>query len=178
MHLFLCVICFRWSPDWAIWPNYEVVESQSLSGISTVLDSFTSITTILAPPASPVSAGFLDCYISLLHPTAPPSSSICRYITSLSVTPTPHRLSWCVTFPTWTLPTPATCHPPTLVSAPRAACLHLPLCPAYIRPPFVALYLLPFPCWYLEGYPVVGTSVTLVSPPSPSLCDSPASVIF
>ena len=51
--MWLCVCVFvNWSPDWEIWPNYEVVEFQPRSGIATVVDS----------------VAFIKVYYSLLPP--------------------------------------------------------------------------------------------------------------
>ena len=57
--------------------------------------------------------------------------------------------------------TPATCQPPPLVSAPRAACLRLPPFPDSIRLPFSALGLHPGPCQTLGGSPIVRNSVSV-----------------
>ena len=71
-----------------------MVEWQPQSDIVTVLDSVSSITTILAPPDPLVSAAFLDYLISLLHPTAPSSAATRRLITYIYVTPSHQILSW------------------------------------------------------------------------------------
>ena len=88
--------------------NDEVVECQPQSGIVTVLDSVAIFTTILEPPAQPVAASFMDCLLSLLHPTALPSSVICRLITSLSVAPALQLLYRKGTLSTLNLHTPTT----------------------------------------------------------------------
>ena len=158
-----CLFCIHRSPYWSIWSNYEVVECQPRSGIATVLEYVAIIKTILAYPDPPVSSAFLDFSISLLHPTAPPSSAIRHLVNSISVTPDPHILTQRGTSSTRTFPTPATCQHPPLVSAPRANCLCLRPFPASIRPPFAALVLCPGPCWPLKVLDVVGPSVSLVS---------------
>ena len=76
-------------------------------------------------------------------------------------TPTPHLLYRCGALSICPSPTPATCQPPPLVSAPCAAFLRLPPFPASIRPPFSALVLHPGPCRPLGGLPAVVPSVSV-----------------
>ena len=56
------VLCVNQYPDWSIWTNYEVVDFQTQSGISTFLDSvdFIQLYSSLLPPQL-----FQPCYGSL-----------------------------------------------------------------------------------------------------------------
>ena len=50
--------CFHLSPDWEIWPNYEVVEFQPWSGFATVLASVASDYNLFYPAVPPVLSTF------------------------------------------------------------------------------------------------------------------------
>ena len=92
------------------------------------------IITYYSPTRTTYISRFYGSYYSPPPSYRSPISSVhCRHFNIC--TPAPRLLSWSGTFTNWTYPTPATRHPPPLVSAPQSACLLLPPRPAYIRPP-------------------------------------------
>ena len=90
-----------------------------------------------SPPVPPVSTIFLDCSISLLHPTTAPSASFycCVHIHVLQPLPTFSPVAkrrppgHCPHSPL------ATCQPPPIFSATHATCLRLTPFPVTVFPP-------------------------------------------
>ena len=86
---FTCVcVCNRQAVH-EVFTNHEVVVFQPQTGTAQYLGSFASYNFYSNPPAPPVLTLFLDFSISLLHPTSPPSVTVCCNITSMFCTRSP-----------------------------------------------------------------------------------------
>ena len=139
------MLCVNRSPDWAIWPNYEVMEFQPWSGIATVLDSAT----------------FIQLYYSLLPP------HLFQPCSGSPSPPPPGPNSYCS--PIFHPSTPlislfAPAYPPQLARC--GATIHLGGAPTCWPPPPVCASL---PCWRPQG--VTRASLWLPSLVRlPSLC--------
>ena len=142
---YVCM-CVHWSPDRAIWPNYEVVEFQSRSGIVQVLDSAASKQNFYSIPLPHLSYPLFGSFY--FTPWYHPISSGCHRCTYLShsiPTSSPEKMP-----STWMFPSLAICQP--LSNALRPAlcpALCVCVCRRILRPfalPFSALGLQPGPC--------------------------------
>ena len=120
-----------------------------------------------SPPAPTDSTIFLGCYFPSSVLTPPHQQSFI-VLSIFLFSPVPHFLSRCESPPTWMLPTPATCQPPPLVSAPLSAWLRIPPFIVTVHsPPFSAIGLRPGPCRPLGGLTVKSPLVSPVSMPCP-----------
>ena len=150
----------------AVCLNHEFVVFQPLKGAALDLGSIASYKFYFGPPAPPISTVFLDLCIFLIHPTAHPSVTVHRRITSLCCTFSPPPLLELNSFHLYSI---HTLHPPA--SAARlCASRHMPASsafPASVCPPFSALGLHPGPCFHLGSSTSVVPSVSPVTPPLP-----------
>ena len=159
--------CFHRSPDWAIWQNYEVVEFQPRSGIATILDSVTSITTNYIPARPTCLRLFMDHFIYLLPSTTPPSVAFV-FVSPLSWCNThapPHLLAWYVVH----LELAHHLHSPTSATS-LSSPQHVPasdaMSCAHLSPIFCP-WPVPRSLSAPVGAPLSGTCVSLVSLPLP-----------
>ena len=128
-------MCFyKLPPVHELYPNYKVVVLQPWTVTPTHLGSVSIVTKFISsPPIPPDYTIFVDCsfpsYILL-----PPYQQLFIIVAFSLFSPSSHFLSWCEAPPTWMLLVPDNCQPPPLVSAPRAACLHLLTFTLTLRP--------------------------------------------
>ena len=169
----MCVFV-QWSPGWAIWLNYEVVDFQSSVSDCYILRlCHLLLTTFIYNLLTHLSQPFLDISIFPPTPTAPPSSAVLCRNTYLSVHPLPTSSTGAERHPpghcSWI--SPASLHRLFLRPAPASDSISR-VCP----PPFAALSLHPVPVgpWEVHMFwgplsPCVSASTSLCVIPSPGI---------